>query len=290
MAKYQCNNCGHTADEYDLPDAKDLHMRLTPGDIYTNKECPECEAHALCFPAESACPAAKSDRRVTELRGKLEAAAPVTAPAPHKRKWPFVFKEPRWANSGRSPADPAEALLRAREMSSAYYALGAQCGIHSMIEWCGVMTEYVKMLECAHATGVDPRDVDQHHADCKVVIPEFMATYFVEKLGCQLKPFIRADRSMWRKLLEDWFEGEGQHVVCEVICQIPSVSLHATEEEALEQAVKCAMENLYTAEYPEDREDRDEAEQGFEDELTASDSICEGDYEVHLLLPTNRQR
>ena len=98
--------------------------------------------------------------------------------------------------------------MRAKDLADSYYALGVQSGIHSMIEWCGVMGEYCKMLECAVEVGVDPREVDQHHKDCEVAVPEFMVEYFTEKLGCQLKPFIRADRPLWRKLLEDWFEGE----------------------------------------------------------------------------------
>jgi predicted RNA-binding Zn-ribbon protein involved in translation (DUF1610 family) len=45
---YVCDNCGYTAAADDLPEAKDLWQRLTPGGIYTDKECPECGA--LCFP------------------------------------------------------------------------------------------------------------------------------------------------------------------------------------------------------------------------------------------------
>jgi hypothetical protein len=220
---------------------------------------------------------------------KEQTAIPVTVSAPHKLMGPFVFNAPSWANSGRPPANPAESLRRAREMSSAYYALGAQCGIHSMIEWCGVMSEYVKMLESAHAEGIDPCEVDQHHADCKVSIPEFMASYFTEKLGCQLKPFIRANRSMWRRLLEDWFEGSGQHIVCEIILQKPAVSLHATEEDALDHAARCAVENL-DPDDPESPSDLVQLCADFKDQLTADDRICEGDYEIHMLLPTNRQR
>ena len=47
---YVCDNCGFTAEPEELPDAKDLWQRLTPGGIYTNKECPECGA--LCFPGK----------------------------------------------------------------------------------------------------------------------------------------------------------------------------------------------------------------------------------------------
>lgn len=50
MGKYRCDNCEFEDEEDDLPDAKELSMRLTPGGKYTDKECPKC--HALCFPIE----------------------------------------------------------------------------------------------------------------------------------------------------------------------------------------------------------------------------------------------
>jgi len=48
---YECDNCGHLDDVDRLPEAQDLSMRLSPGGMYTNKECPECGA--LCFPLDS---------------------------------------------------------------------------------------------------------------------------------------------------------------------------------------------------------------------------------------------
>ena len=197
---------------------------------------------------------------------------------------PFLFEAPAWANSGVAPRGPAEALQRARDLSQAYYALGAQSGIHSMIEWCGVMTEYVKMLEEAHDAGIDPCDVDQHHTDCQVDVPAYMAEYFTEKLGCQLKPFIRANTSLWRRVIEDWFEGVGLHAVCEVIEQRPAVSLHATGEEALDHAARCAMENLRD---PDSEADEMSDLQGYRDQLETAGSIREGDYEVFVLRVTS---
>jgi predicted RNA-binding Zn-ribbon protein involved in translation (DUF1610 family) len=47
---YTCDNCGLTDDEDALPYAKSLSLRLTPGEAYTDKECPKCGA--LCFPTK----------------------------------------------------------------------------------------------------------------------------------------------------------------------------------------------------------------------------------------------
>lgn len=130
--------------------------------------------------------------------------------SPERLPGPFHYEAPAWANTKPTDLASAEALQRADELASAYYPLGAQTGIHSMIEWCGVMGEYVKMLRHAFDHGIDPREVDQHHEDCKVSVPDFMIAYFAEKLGCQLKPFIRADVGLWRANIEKWFEGIAQ--------------------------------------------------------------------------------
>lgn len=78
----------------------------------------------------------------------------------------------------------------------------------------------------------------------------------------------------------------GYYVVCEVICQLPSVSLHRSFKAALRHATACAMENLYAAEEPEDRETRDETRVLFMEGLEDGDNcIREGDYEVYILTP-----
>lgn len=118
---------------------------------------------------------------------------------------PFTFRPPAWANSPSRPTTPDDALKRADDLASSYYALAAQTGIHSMIEWCGVMAEHVKMLRTAYtAHGVEPDRVDQHSGTA-VPVPGFMVAYLCEKLGCQLKPFIRADRARWRAETDKWF-------------------------------------------------------------------------------------
>lgn len=119
---------------------------------------------------------------------------------------PFAFVPPVWLNQRSLPEEgPSEALQRAKEAASAYYAMGVQTGVHSMIEWCGVMGEYVKMLEYAHTVlGVDPDEVDQHSGVTATALP-YMVEYLCEKLGCQLKPFIHGDPETWRKAINKWF-------------------------------------------------------------------------------------
>lgn len=118
---------------------------------------------------------------------------------------PFQFEAPAWVNT-TPENDPTACLDRARTASRAYYALGVQTGVHAMIEWCGVLSEHVRMLQHAHdVQGVDPRDVDQH-SDLRLTVPSYMVVYFCAKLGCQLKPFIRGDAASWRREINKWFQ------------------------------------------------------------------------------------
>jgi hypothetical protein len=64
----------------------------------------------------------------------------------------FKFVAPDWANSKTRITTAEEALKRAKDLASSYYALGTQTHVHAMIEWCGVMGEYVKFLEYIYQT------------------------------------------------------------------------------------------------------------------------------------------
>ena len=46
--KLQCDNCSHTADYDDFPEAEDFHTRNSIGFLFSDKECPKCGA--LAFP------------------------------------------------------------------------------------------------------------------------------------------------------------------------------------------------------------------------------------------------
>jgi hypothetical protein len=120
-------------------------------------------------------------------------------------KSPFHYFPPPWANTPQ-PTSDREMLERAEELARAYYPLGVQTGIHSMIEWCGIMAEYAKMLRFAHTEkAISPNKINQHN-DISVTAPTYMVEYLCEKLGCLLKPFIRGNKAVWRGAISRWFE------------------------------------------------------------------------------------
>lgn len=55
---YSCNNCAHVAPRDEMNAARDLLCRLEVGDVFTDKECPECGAlaHPVDEPEEVADP------------------------------------------------------------------------------------------------------------------------------------------------------------------------------------------------------------------------------------------
>lgn len=63
---YRCDSCGFTDEQAAFPPAEHITMRMTPGDIYTDRECPECAA--LAFPV-----AEPRDRQsVPELQSEID--------------------------------------------------------------------------------------------------------------------------------------------------------------------------------------------------------------------------
>lgn len=134
-----------------------------------------------------------------------ERLAPVPSIIP--RETPFHATLPSWVNTRSIPLDGEQALKRTEEISALIWQVGIQSGVHSLIEWCGVLAEHVKMLRWAHTNNseIDVRELNQHSGQVAKV-PSFMVGYLTEKLGCQLKPFIRADPKLWRKHINKWFE------------------------------------------------------------------------------------
>ena len=46
----QCQNCGFSDDAENLPPARDVLLRHSLGDVFSNVECPKCGA--LCVPID----------------------------------------------------------------------------------------------------------------------------------------------------------------------------------------------------------------------------------------------
>ena len=108
---------------------------------------------------------------------------------------------------------PAKQTLDlARDAVSGLYAVlfatNMASNFHSFLEWCGVLSEHVKMVG---DTGIAPHRINTH-SGIAVSVPTYRYEYLGEKLNCILAPFLRGAGQEQRKLfidkLFDGVEGE----------------------------------------------------------------------------------
>lgn len=69
--KYQCANCGFTAEETEFPELTNPGRRFAVGDTYTDKECPKTDCGAAAYPVELVNP--KPAARLIASGARLEA-------------------------------------------------------------------------------------------------------------------------------------------------------------------------------------------------------------------------
>jgi hypothetical protein len=86
-----------------------------------------------------------------------------------------------------TPAERAEMLRKMTACANAFYSLSALAGCHAMIEFTGLMNEFIKVCQDAHANGQQFPLANTHSG---VVLPfkKHNATYLGEKLNCIYGP------------------------------------------------------------------------------------------------------
>jgi hypothetical protein len=75
------------------------------------------------------------------------------------------------------------ALAKMKEASSVFYAQATRIGVHPFIEFCGLMNEYIKACEDAHAQGIDFSEFNTHSGK-QLPLKSYMIDYINEKLEC----------------------------------------------------------------------------------------------------------
>lgn len=67
-----------------------------------------------------------------------------------------------------------------------YWALFQEkCGgrFHAFVEWCGLMSEHLKIVDGLIEKGIDAFDMNTHTGR-RLPIPEYQLRYFAEKIEC----------------------------------------------------------------------------------------------------------
>lgn len=77
----------------------------------------------------------------------------------------------------------AQALHTMEMVSSVFYSMAVRIGVHPFIEFTGLMNEYIKACQHAHAKGIDFTNCNAH-SGVELPLEEYMVRYINEKLNC----------------------------------------------------------------------------------------------------------
>ena len=80
-------------------------------------------------------------------------------------------------------AERATALLQMRDAADAFYSAATRIGNHPFIEFTGLMNEYIKACQSAHARGIDFSECNTHSGQ-DLPLENFEVAYINEKLEC----------------------------------------------------------------------------------------------------------
>lgn len=98
------------------------------------------------------------------------------------------------------PEKRAEMLKAMEKLIEAFYWQAFKIGCHPFIEFCGVMGEYLKVAQAAHAKGIDFTNTTAHSGHA-LPIETYNAKYLGEKIGCIYGPALQ-DKANGRAFLE----------------------------------------------------------------------------------------
>lgn len=94
-------------------------------------------------------------------------------------------------------AELAKTLTQMEQVSEQFYLQARLCGVHSFIEFTGLMNEYIKVCRQSMESGVDFRQANTHN-DVPMVAFPFNLDYMSEKLSCIFDPFAVVKMGMRR--------------------------------------------------------------------------------------------
>lgn len=87
------------------------------------------------------------------------------------------------------------ALAKMQTASDAFYSAAVRIGVHSYIEFTGVMNEYIKACRCAHENGIDFTQCNAHIDGAELPMEDYMIKYINEKLTCIFGNRVRLQRA-----------------------------------------------------------------------------------------------
>lgn len=113
-----------------------------------------------------------------------------------------------------TPEERAEMLRKMQACSDTFYRHVVQAGCHAMIEFTGLMNEFVKVCADAHAAGEQFPFANTHTG---VILPfkSHHLAYLAEKLGCIYGPALLANAEGRDAFIDEMFGGAFKLVAVE---------------------------------------------------------------------------
>jgi len=96
-------------------------------------------------------------------------------------------KNAKRSNEVYNEQERIEILERMRGVANSFYAGATQTRCHPFIEFCGLMSEYIKMCEAASHKGIDFTQANRHTGGA-LPMESYHANYLGEKIGCIYGP------------------------------------------------------------------------------------------------------
>jgi hypothetical protein len=106
-----------------------------------------------------------------------------------------------------SPEERAEMLKKMQALSDLFYSQATQTGCHAFIEFAGLMNEFIRVCEEAHAKGLDFPFANTHSGTPLPFAPHNLS-YLGEKLGCIYGPGLFASEANRDAFIGVIFDGE----------------------------------------------------------------------------------
>lgn len=90
-----------------------------------------------------------------------------------------------------SKEERTECLRKMQAASDAFYRAAASTGNHAFVEFTGIMNEYIKLCQEAHAQGIDFMSANTHTGSPLPIMGHHV-NYLEEKLDCIYGPSLEA--------------------------------------------------------------------------------------------------
>jgi hypothetical protein len=106
-----------------------------------------------------------------------------------------------------TPEERADMLRKMQDVSDNFYSMVTRAGCHALIEFTGLMNEFITVCTEAHSRGQQFPHANTHSGDALPFKPHNLA-YLAEKLNCIYGPALLSNKECRDAFISTLFDGE----------------------------------------------------------------------------------